>query len=70
VSTAIVGSPRAWRLSTIGGWNWQAHLTLADALNKCLPNNPEFADYLNEVGVFPGTGDTTSSDPFKPINLH
>ena len=63
----FIGSPHAWRLSTIGGWNWQPHLTLSDAVEECLPVNQEFGEFMGEAGVMSTTADNQA---FKPISLH
>ena len=38
---AFVGSPRGWRVDSIGGWNWRARLSLSDALYEALQVNDE-----------------------------
>ena len=59
------GSPRPWRLSTIGGWNWQPRISLADALGQAMQDGPEFRSYLENGGV---TGD--DQDAIKTLTLH
>ncbi len=63
--TNFVGSPRGWRVCTVGGWNWRARLSLADALYDALPLNDELRAYLQDAGI---------SDPSRgaldEINLH
>ena len=59
------GSPRPWRLSTTGGWNWQPRLALADALDQAITDGPEFQEYFDASGV-------TGNDPeaFKKLPMH
>ena len=64
VSSNVFGSllacPRAWRLSTVGGWNWQPRLSVSDAISKINTDgdaneegvtfgNPEFKDFLSQA---------------------
>ncbi len=50
----FLACPRAWRLSTMGGWSWQSKLALADGVGAALPLNDELRGYLRDAGV---TGD-------------
>jgi len=61
----FVGSPNPWRLSTIGGWNWNPRLAVADALAPAIANNPEMESYFQQSGV-------TSDDPqsIQTLTLH
>ncbi len=56
--------PRAWRLSTIGGWNWQPRMTFVDSLAQA-GNDPAIKADLAKVGI-------TNLDPksLSQINLH
>ncbi|MGN6367688.1 MAG: Tad domain-containing protein [Phycisphaerae bacterium] len=49
----LMACPRAWRLSTAGGWNWQPRLSISDGLNKLNGNgaNPELAEFLSDVDL-------------------
>lgn len=47
----FVGAPNPWRLCTIGGWNWQPRLAVADGLAPALDNNPELNTFFTEGGV-------------------
>jgi len=61
----FTGCPLPWRLSTIGGWSWNARLAVADALADALDNNPEFQSFFTEGGV-------TGNDPLslQTLALH
>lgn len=62
-----IGVPRCWRLSTVGGWNWQSKLAMADALAPAMAVNQEFTGYFSDAGV---TAGSAGSDVFTPVNLH
>ncbi|HVX84533.1 MAG TPA: pilus assembly protein TadG-related protein [Phycisphaerae bacterium] len=61
----FIACPRAWRLSTVGGWSWQSKLSLSDGLPDALQNNPDFAQYFNDAGI---TG--TDPDALNQVMLH
>ncbi len=43
--------PAPWRVSTIGGWNWQSRLSLSDAIGPALENNPQLRSFFDDAGV-------------------
>ena len=43
------GSPRPWRISTTGGWDWQPRLALSDALFQAMQDGADFQS-LHERG--------------------
>ncbi len=47
---SLMACPRAWRLSTVGGWNWQPRLSVADSLSRVQPGSP-VQEQLKEGGV-------------------
>lgn len=59
------GSPRPWRVSTIGGWTWQPRLALSDALGQAMEDGPDFRSFLEQGGV--GSYDP---DAIKTLTLH
>jgi len=61
----FVGSPQPWRLCTIGGWNWNPRLAVADALAPAIANSPELETYFQQSGV---TGDDPTS--IQTLTLH
>jgi hypothetical protein len=71
---SLLACPRAWRLSTRGGWNWQARLSVADSLSILAnPDStggsnsfvPAVQEYLGTAGV-----STTDEPSISKINLH
>jgi len=50
---SLLACPRAWRLSTAGGWNWQPRLSVSDAIMKMNADglNPELTEYLSEADL-------------------
>jgi hypothetical protein len=61
--------PRGWRLSTIGGWNWQPRLAMADAVGTALPNNTELGSYFTKAGVTVGD-QASANDAIEKLNNH
>ena len=68
---SLLACPRAWRLSTVGGWNWQPRLSVADGLSgyadpKVSPNSAATVqELLGTAGV------TNTDEPsISRINLH
>ena len=61
----VSGSPKPWRISTVGGWAWQPRLALSDALGQAVEDGQEFSDFLSRGGV-------SSHDPdaIKTLTLH
>ena len=61
----FIGAPLPWRLSTIGGWNWNSRLAVSDALSTSRVNNPELETFFSEGGV-------TNNDPqsIQTLTLH
>ncbi len=43
--------PDPWRVSTIGGWNWQPRLSLSDGFGQVMDNHPQFRSFIEEGGV-------------------
>jgi hypothetical protein len=41
----FIGCPLPWRLSTIGGWDWNSRLAVSDALSASIDNNPELETF-------------------------
>jgi hypothetical protein len=64
-NASFIGCPLPWRLSTVGGWNWNARLAVSDALSASLTNSPELQSFFQEGGV-------TSNDPqaIQTLTLH
>ena len=65
--------PAPWRLSTIGGWNWNSRLTTfvspaendagkltAEALSEAIQNNPQLQQMLESVGITGNDADALS----------
>jgi hypothetical protein len=61
----FLACPRAWRLSTVGGWSWQSKLSYVDGLGQALPDNAELGEYLRDAGV---TGD--DAEALDQVILH
>ncbi len=61
----FLACPRAWRLSTVGGWSWQSKLSYVDGLGLALPDNSELGAYLRDAGV---TGD--DAEALDQVILH
>lgn len=61
----FIGCPLAWRLCSIGGWNWNSKLAVADALSGSLTASPELSTFFQEGGV-------TGNDPqaIDTVTLH
>ena len=61
----FIGCPLPWRLSTIGGWNWNSRLAVSDALSASIVNNRELETFFTEGGV-------TNNDPqsIQTLTLH
>ncbi len=59
----FVGSPRGWRVDSIGGWN--NRLSLSDALYDALQTNTELQQYMSDAGV-----SNPDSGALDEINLH
>jgi Putative Flp pilus-assembly TadE/G-like len=71
---SLLACPRAWRLSTVGGWNWQARLSVVDSLQNFTDPAPPFrsndtlADtVLNDLQA---GGVTNTDEPISKIILH
>ncbi len=47
----FIGSPRAWRVASLGGWNWRSRLSLADMLGAALQNNDDLQAYFHDAGI-------------------
>jgi hypothetical protein len=63
--TNYVGSPRGWRVNSVGGWNWRTRLSLSDALYDGLQMNPELRQYLEDAGI-----SNPSQGALDEVNLH
>jgi hypothetical protein len=61
----IVGAPRAWRATSMSGWDWRARLSYSDALYEALQVNDEFRSYLEQAGV-----SNPTEEALNEVNLH
>ncbi len=72
----FVGSPRGWRMASMGGWEWRSRLSLSDAMDpfthpvtgvsyNMLQQNAELLQYFQDAGVTHG-----SSGALDELNLH
>jgi hypothetical protein len=62
---AFVGSPRAWRVSTAGGWNWRSRLSVADMTGAAAQTDVDLQAYLRDGGVA-----TLDSAAMDELNVH
>jgi hypothetical protein len=62
----FLACPRAWRLSTVGGWSWQSKLSYVDGLGAAAPDNAELAEYLRDSGV----GNVDDAEALDTMILH
>jgi hypothetical protein len=74
----FAGAPRAWRVCSLGGWEWRPRLTLSDTLNAQLAGNPDMVTMFQEGGFSvpmdvgdgaPG-GKLLNASALDEVNLH